>query len=76
LTQDLSHTGLSVLFPDFNSSQLWGAILHIKFVKLNALPIAIGYRGSDPLVQIRADDIEEGTARWHDLHCSYWRHLS
>jgi hypothetical protein len=76
LTQDLSYTGLSVLFPDFDPGQLWGAILHIKFVKLKALPIDIDYRGSDALVRFHVDHIEEGKERWQDLHYSYWRHLS
>lgn len=76
LTQDLSYTGLSVLFSDFNPGHLWGAILHIKFVKLKALPIGIEYRGSDALVRFRVDHIEEGKERWQDLHYSCWRHLS
>lgn len=76
LTQDLSYMGLSVLFPDFDPGQLWGAILHIKFVKLKALPIGIDYRGSDALVRFQVDHIEEGKERWQDLHYSYWRHLS
>lgn len=76
LTQDLSYAGLSVLFPDFNPGQLWGAILHIKFVKLKALPIGIEHRGADALVRFRVDHIEEGKERWQDLHYSCWRHLS
>lgn len=76
LTQDLSYAGLSVPFPDFNPGQLWGAILHIKFVKLKALPIRIDLRGADALVRFRVDHIEEGKKRWQDLHYSYWRPLS
>lgn len=76
LTQDLSYMGLSVLFPDFDPGQLWGAILHIKFVKLKARPIGIDHRGTDALVRFRVDHIEEGKERWQDLHYSYWRHLS
>jgi PilZ domain len=71
LTQDLSYAGLSVLFPDFNPGQLWGAILHIRFVKLKALPIGIDHRGADALVRFRVDHIEEGKQRWQDLHYSY-----
>lgn len=76
LTQDLSYAGLSVLFPNFHPGQLWGAILHTKFVKLNALTIGIEHRGADALVRFRVDHIEEGNERWQDLHYSYWRHLS
>ena len=76
LTQDLSYSGLAVLFPNFSSSQLWGAILQVKFVRLKALPISIEHRGPDALVRFSVDTIEEGKERWRDLHYSYWRHLS
>jgi hypothetical protein len=76
LTQDLSYSGLAVLFPNFSPGQLWGAILQVKFVRLKALPVSIEHRGLDALVRFRVDNIEEGKERWRDLHYSYWRHLS
>lgn len=76
LTQDLSYTGLSALFRDFEPSQLWGAVLQVKFVTVKALPIGIEHRGADTLVRFRVDQIQEGEERWRDLHYSYWRHLS
>lgn len=76
LTQDLSYSGLAVLFPNFSPDQLWGAILQVKFVRLKALPVSIEHRGLETLVRFRVDTIEEGKERWRDLHYSYWQHLS
>ncbi len=76
LAHDLSYTGFSVLFPDFNPGRLWGAMFQIKFVKLKALPIGIEHRGPATLVRFRVEHIQEGEERWRDLHYSYWRHLS
>jgi hypothetical protein len=74
LTQDLSYSGLAVLFPNISPGQLWGAVLQVKFVRLKALPVSIEHRGPDVLVRFRVDD--EGKDRWRELHYSYWRHLS
>jgi hypothetical protein len=76
VTQDLSYSGLAVLFPIFFPGQLWDAILQVKFVRLKALPVRIEHRGPDALVRFRVVNIEEGKEGWRELHYSYWRHLS
>jgi hypothetical protein len=76
LTQDLSYTGFSVLFPDFSPYHLWGTLFQIKFVKLKALPVGITHCGSNTLVRFRVEYIQEGEERWRDLHYSFWQHLS
>jgi hypothetical protein len=76
ITQNVSYTGFSVLFSDFSPDHLWGALFQIKFVKLKAMPIGIEQRGPDTVVRFRVEHIQEGEARWRDLHYSYWRHLS
>jgi hypothetical protein len=71
LIQDLSYSGLAVLFPNFSPGQLWGAILQVKYVRLKTLPVSIEHRGPDALVRLRVDNIEEGKERWRDLRYSY-----
>ena len=75
-TRDLSYSGASVIFPDYSTDRLSGALLRIKFVTLKVTPVDIARQDRNMLVRFHIESIHEGERRWRDLHYFYWQHLS
>jgi cellulose synthase (UDP-forming) len=70
--EDMSFTGLSVLFPSSPKGSLVGALLELPRVTLKVSPVSVIYRLRTTCIRFRVESIERGEQHWRELHEDQW----
>ena len=71
--EDMSFTGVSVLFPSTPKGSLVGALLELPRITLKVNPVSIMHRfRSTTCVRFRVESIEQGERHWRELHQKQW----
>lgn len=73
--EDMSFTGVSVLFPSAPKGSLAGSFLELPQITLKVAPVSIVRRWRHICIRFRVESIEQGEQRWRDLHHARWRRL-
>lgn len=71
--EDISFTGVSVLFPSTPNGSLTGAALELPHTTLKVSPVSIVHRLRTTCVGFRVEGIERGEQHWRELHQKQWR---
>jgi cellulose synthase (UDP-forming) len=71
--ENISFTGVSVLFSSTPKGSLAGSLLELPRVTLRVSPISIVPRVHKTSVRFRVESIERGEQHWRDLHNQNWR---
>jgi hypothetical protein len=70
--EDMSFTGVSVLFPSTPKGSLVGALLELPRITLKVNPVSIMHRFRTTCVRFRVESIEQGERHWRELHQKQW----
>ncbi len=71
--EDMSFTGVSVLFPSVPKGSLVGALLELPRITLKVSPVSVMHRLRTSCVRFRVESIERGEQHWRELHQKHWR---
>jgi cellulose synthase (UDP-forming) len=71
--EDMSFTGVSVLFPSAPKGSLVGALLELPRITLKVSPVSVMHRLRTSCVRFRVESIERGEQHWRELHQKHWR---
>jgi cellulose synthase (UDP-forming) len=71
--EDMSFTGVSVLFPSAPKESLAGSLLELPSITLKVSPVSTVRRLRKTRVRFRVESVERGAQRWRDLHDRQWR---
>jgi cellulose synthase (UDP-forming) len=71
--QDISFTGLTVLFPSAPKGSLVGSLLELPQITLKVSPVSTMRRLRKTCVHFKVESIEQGEQRWRELHDRRWR---
>lgn len=71
--EDISFTGLSVLFPSAPKGSLVGSLLELPQITLKVSPVSMMRRLRKTCVHFKVESIEQGEQRWRELHDRRWR---
>lgn len=70
--EDMSFTGVSVLFPSTPKESLVGALLELPRITLKVNPVSVMHRFRTSCVRFRVESIERGEQHWRELHQKQW----
>ncbi len=71
--EDISFTGLSVLFPSAPKGSLVGSLLELPQITLKVSPVSMMRRLHKTWIHFKVESIEQGEQRWRELHDRRWR---
>jgi len=71
--EDMSFTGVSVLFPSTPKGSLVGALLELPRTTLKVSPVSVVHRLRTTCVRFRVESIERGEQHWRELHQKQWK---
>ncbi len=71
--EDMSFTGVSVLFPSVPKDSLVGALLELPHITLKVSPVSVMHRLRASCIRFRVESIERGEQHWRELHQKHWR---
>lgn len=71
--EDMSFTGVSVLFPSVPNDSLVGALLELPHITLKVSPVSVMHRLRASCIRFRVESIERGEQHWRELHQNHWR---
>lgn len=70
--EDMSFTGVSVLFPSTPKGSLVGGLLELPRITLKVSPVSVMHRFRTTCVRFRVESIERGERHWRELHQKKW----
>jgi cellulose synthase (UDP-forming) len=70
--EDISFTGVSVLFNSTPKGSIVGGLLELPRVTLKVSPVSVIHRFRNTCVRFKVDHIERGEQRWRELHQQRW----
>ncbi len=70
--EDMSFTGVSVLFASVPKGSFVGGLLELPRVTLKVTPVSVMHRFRNTCVRFRVDRIERGQQHWRELHKKQW----
>lgn len=71
--EDMSFTGVSILFPSTPKGALVGTLLELPRITLKVSPVSVTHRFRTTCVRFRVESIERGEPHWRELHQKQWR---
>lgn len=70
--EDMSFTGVRVLFPSAPKGSLVGGLLELPRVTLKVTPVSAMHRFRNTCVRFKVEHIERGEQYWRELHQQQW----
>jgi hypothetical protein len=71
--EDMSFTGVSVVFPSTPKGSLAGSLLELPRVTLKVSPVSMMRRLRKTCVRFKVESIERGEQQWRELHEDQWK---
>lgn len=71
--ENISFTGVSVLFPSTPKGSLAGSLLELPHITLKVSPISIVPRLRKTSIRFRVESVERGEQYWREVHDRNWR---
>jgi hypothetical protein len=72
-TQDISFSGLAVMFDGAFTHVNGRGLLALKNISLKVAPIGVIRRGGRSIAQFRVESVEKGERQWQALNMAGWR---
>jgi len=70
--EDVSFTGVSVIFSSTPKGSLAGSLLELPRITLKVSPVSVMHRLAQTRVTFKIDSIERGELYWRELHQKQW----